>query len=437
MVDAAIILILVLLNGIFAMAEMALVSSRRARLQAKVEQGDVGASIALGLLGDVGRLLATMQIGVTLVSVIASAIGGATLAEPLARLLQQFPAVAAYARPVSLAAVVLCITVLSIIVGELVPKRIALARPEPIASALARPMQILSRLAQPVERVLSFAAELIIRLLRVRSDETATVTDAEITHMMREGAAAGYFQEAESAIVEMTLRLGDRRVSAVMTPRLQVDWLDLDDTEAENRRKIETALHSCFPVFQGADHRVAGVIQLKDLIGRLLADGRLDLEAALQPALFIPNTVPALRALEMLRTSGQPIALVVDEYGDFEGVTALADIMEALVGEIAEPGDVEPAIVRRQDGSWLIDGMTGVEEVRQAIGLGRLPDADTGEFHTLGGFIMAQMKRVPHVADLVDVDGFRFEVVGMDGHRVDRVMVQPPRPVHAASEGEA
>jgi putative hemolysin len=332
-----------------------------------------------------------------------------------------------YASAVAFATVVIGITFLTLILGELVPKRLALANPEAIAAALSRPLNLMAKIAAPFGWVLNASTNLVLRLLPVSETESPAVTDEEITLMMREGAASGHFHQAESAIVQMALRLGDRRVSAVMTPRTQVDWLDLEDSEEENRAKIRGSSHSRFPVVEGGPDQVVGVVQVKDLLASVMDGGKLDIRAVMRPPLFVPDAIPALRALELLKTSGEPMALVVDEYGDFDGVLTLHDILQALVGDIASQDEEEgPSVVQRADGSWLVDGMISVDEVKDVIGLGRLPEEDSGDFHTLGGFLMARMKRVPKVADQVEVDGYNFEVVDMDGHRVDKVMITPP-----------
>jgi putative hemolysin len=230
--------------------------------------------------------------------------------------------------------------------------------------------------------------------------------------------------EAETAIVEMALRLGDRRISAVMTPRTQIEWLDLDDPEAENRRKLRESAYSRFPVVQGDSQHVLGIVQVKDLLTAALAGGPFDLRAAMRPPLYLPSTVTVLRVLEVFKSSGEPMALVVDEYGDLEGVVTLTDILEALVGDIPGIGETDQRIVRRDDGTWLIDGMVGLDELKQVLGLAHLPGEDA-DFHTLGGYLMARLNRVPMVADRVAAAGFRFEVVKMDGRRVDRVLVAP------------
>ncbi len=250
--------------------------------------------------------------------------------------------------------------------------------------------------------------------------------------MLREATAAGHFQAVETEMVQMVFRLGDRRVSAVMTPRTQVEWLDLTDSEEENRRKIRDSDYSRFPVVQGSPQQVLGIVQVKDLLTALLAGRPFDIKGAVKPAIYLPATVTALRALELFKKSGAPMALVVDEYGDFEGVVTLHDILQSLVGDIADPTDAESrTVVRRDDGSWLVDGMVTVDEIKDLTGLTQLPDEDSGDFQTLGGFMMARINRVPQVGDHITIKGFRFEVVDMDGRRVDRVLVIPPRAARA------
>ncbi len=424
----AILLLLILLNALFAMAEMALVSARKTRLQNAAERGQEGARIALELKRDPSRFLSTVQIGITVIAILAGSFGGATLGESLAIYLETVPGIIGrYAHAISIGSVVIVISYVSLIIGELVPKRIALSRPEIIAAKLARLMRLFSRLMAPAAWLLSASTDLVLRLVRLRLAEQMPVTEEEINLMLREGAAAGHFHHGETAIAQMALRLGDRRISAVMTPRTKVEWLNLADSEEENKRKIVASQNSRFPVIDGDPATVAGIIQVKDLLIAELAGKPYDLRAALRPPLYLPNTVTALRALEMLKKSGEPMALVVDEYGDFEGVVTLTDIMEALVGDIATPGEAEdPPVVTRDDGSWLIDGLVPIDEVKDVIGLKALPGEEGGDFQTLGGFMMAQVNRVPRIADHFVVDGYRFEVVDMDGRRVDRVLVVPP-----------
>ena len=420
----AILLLLILLNGFFAMAEIALVSARPARLQPRAGEGSAGAQAALELKADPSRLLATVQIGITIIAVLTGTFGEATLGESLQDYLAAHGGpLGDYAHAISMAVVVIGISYFSLILGELVPKRLALLRPEPIAAALARFMRGLARVGAPIEWLLSATTDLLLRLLPLRGGP-APVTDEEIGFMLREGVAAGHIPQAETAIVEMALRLGDRRVSAVMTPRTQIEFLDLDDPEEESRTRIRDSAFSRFPVVQGGTHQLAGIVQVKDLLTAALAGQPFNLRSALRPPLFLPNTVTVLRALEVFRTSGEPMALVVDEYGDLEGLVTLTDILEALVGEMPEAGEGDPRVVKREDGTWLIDGMVGLDELKQVLGVAHLPGEDA-DFHTLGGYLMAQLNRVPMVADRVTAGEHRFEIVEMDGRRVDRVLVAP------------
>jgi putative hemolysin len=273
---------------------------------------------------------------------------------------------------------------------------------------------------------LSASTNLVLRLIPLRSQGTAPVTDEEISFMLREGVATGHIPEAETAIVEMALRLGDRRASAVMTPRTQIESLDLDDPEEANRRKIRDSAYSRFPVVQGGSHQVIGIVQAKDLLIAALAGQSFDLRLATRPPLYLPNTVTALRVLEAFKNSGEPMALLVDEYGELEGLVTQSDILEALVGDIPGSADADHRVVRREDGTCLIDGMVGLDELRQVLGVSHLPGEDA-DFHTLGGYVMARLNRVPMVADRITAGGYRFEVVKMDGRRVDRVLVSPVR----------
>jgi putative hemolysin len=421
----SIVLLLILVNSVFAMAEIALVSARKARLVPVAEAGNRGAQAALELKADPSRLLSTVQIGVTLIAVLSGTFGEATLGDQLERQLGTHPGFfARYAHVISMGVVVIGISYFSLILGELVPKRIALLHPEWIAATLGRFMRAVARVGAPIEWFLSASTDLVLRLLPVRSQGAAPVTDEEITFMLREGVATGHIPHAETAIVEMALRLGDRRASTVMTPRTQIEWVDLDDSEEENQRKIRESNYSRFPVVQGGSQQVVGIVQAKDLLAACLAQQPLDLRAATRPPLYLPNTVTVLRVLEVFKTSGEPMALIVDEYGDLEGLVTPGDILETLVGDIPDSPGADQRIVRRDDETWLIDGMVGLDELKQVLGISRLPGEDP-DFHTLGGYLMARLNRVPMEADRISAGDWRFEVVKMDGRRVDRVLVTP------------
>jgi putative hemolysin len=421
----SVVLLMIVVNGFFAMAEIALVASRNARLRPLAEAGNPGAQAALELKADPSRLLSTVQIGVTVIAVLSGTFGEATLGDQLQRQLESQPGVwGRYAHIISMAVVVIGISYFSLILGELVPKRIALLHPERIAAALARTMRTFARVGAPIEWFLSASTDLVLRLIPSRHQGAAPVTDAEISFMVREGAATGHIHQAETAIVEMALRLGDRRASAAMTPRTQIEWLDLDDPEVENRRKIQESTHSRFPVVQGGSQQVIGIVQSKDLLVVALNGQPFDLRAATRPPLYLPNTVTVLRVLETFKSSGEPMALIVDEYGDLEGLVTQSDIFAALVGDIPGSADADQRVVHREDGAWLIDGMVGLDELKQVLGVTSLPGEDA-DYHTLGGYMMARLNRIPMVADRISAAGYRFEVVKMDGRRVDRVLVSP------------
>jgi putative hemolysin len=425
--DLSIVLLLILLNSFFAMAEIALVSARNARLQPLITAGNAGAQTAINLKADPSRLLSTVQIGVTLIAVLLGTFGEATLGDRLQRQLEGAPgAIGQYAHIISMAVVVIGISYFSLILGELVPKRIALIHPERIAAALARIMSGIARAAAPIEWLLSASTDLVLGLLPVRSPGSAPVTDEEISFMLREGVATGHIPQAETAIVEMALRLGDRRASTVMTPRTRIEWLDLEDPEEENRHKLRDSAYSRFPIVRGGSQQVIGILKSKDLLAAMLAGQPFDLPTATRPPLYLPNTVSVLRVLEAFKTSGEAMALIVDEYGDLEGLVTQSDILEALVGDIPGSADADQRVVRREDGTWLLDGMVPLDELKQVLALPHLP-GEGPDFHTLGGYIMARLNRVPMVADRVTAAGYRLEVVKMDGRRVDRVLVSPAK----------
>ncbi len=421
----SIVLLLIIVNGVFALAEIALVSARKARLQPLVEAGNSGAAAAMELKADPSRLLSTVQIGVTLIAVLSGTFGQATFGERLQREIETYPGfIGEYAHFISMAIVVIGISYFSLILGELVPKRIALLYPEQLAAAVARFMRLIAKVVAPIEWFLSASTDFVLGLLPLRAPRTAPVTDEEINFMLREGTATGHIPQAETAIVEMALRLGDRRTSTVMTPRTQIEWLDLDDPEEENRRKIRQSAYSRFPVVQGGPQQVLGIVQAKDLLALCLAGQPVDLRAAIRPPLYLPNTVTVLRVLEVFKTAGEPMALIVDEYGDLEGLVTPSDILQTLVGDIPGSPEADQRVVRRDDETWLIDGMVGLDELKQMLGISRLPGEDP-DFHTLGGYLMARLNRVPMEADRITAGDYRFEIVKMDGRRVDRVLASP------------
>lgn len=426
--ELAIVLALILFNGLFAMVEMAVISARRARLQRAADKGEVGAEAVLALQADQSRFLSTIQFGITMISVATSAYGGARLADSLTLTLAEWPWIGAYAAEVAFGVIVVGIGFLTLILGELAPKRLGLMHPEAIAQYSARTLRPLMIFAAPAVWLLAVATDLVLSVLPKRRLDSDQVTDDEVKLLMREGAQAGAFHETERNIVEMTLRLGDRRVSALMTPRPQMEFLDLQDSEEANMAKLLASHYSRFPIIDGGFEHVLGIVEVKDLLAAPLAGKPIDLRAAIRPVLYIPETAPALKALELFKRQGAPMALIVDEYGDIQGLMTLNDLLESLVGDIAGPGgEDERTVVQREDGSWLIDGMVPIDEVFDLIKLDPTEPAEERDYETLGGFMMATLKRIPQAADSVEIEGFRFEVMDMDGRRVDKVLVAPPK----------
>jgi putative hemolysin len=425
--EIGIILLLIVLNGALSLAEIAIVSSRKPRLQRMAEEGHSGARAALELANAPNDLLATVQLGITLVGVLAGAFGGATLSDGLAVVIARLPALAPYAKGLAMGAVVLTITYLSIVVGELVPKRLALNRPEPIAASVAGAMTKLSRFASPVVKMLSWSTDTILRMLGSRPSSEPAVTDEEISLMIAQGAQAGVFLPAEAEIVQSVFHLADERVSSIMTPRTEIHWLDLQDTSDEIRRRLADSPRSRFPVGDGNLDRVVGIVHTRDLLSPALSGDSLDLRGVMRRPLFVPETMPALKLLERFKQSGADVAVVVDEYGGMQGIVTLTDVLEAIVGTVASPDqEPEPTAVHREDGSWLVDGLLPIRRFEELLGID-VPAADNdGAFHTVGGLMMTRLGRVPVEGDHFNLAGLRFEVMDMDENRVDKVLVGPP-----------
>lgn len=419
----AIILLLILANGVFAMSEIAVVSARKARLKDRADRGDRKAAAALDLARSPDAFLSTVQVGITLVGVLAGAFGGATIAEKLGALLEPYPRLAPYGEALGVGAVVLAITYLSLILGELVPKRIALGNPERIASAVALPMKALARLGSPVVRLLTFSTSFVLRLLRVRPAAQQPVTEDEIRVLMAQGAESGTFERAELDIVGRVLRLADRHVASVMTPRNEVVWIDLDEEPESRRRLLRECGRSQLPVARGSLDAVRGVLRVKDWL-RAEETSPGDDAGLLQPALFVPETADTLDLLEQFQKTRQHLAIVLDEHGGAAGIVTLHDILEAIVGDLP-PADEEsePLLVARGDGSWLVDGSLPVPDFKDALRLQDLPEEAEGHFHTVGGLVMSVLRRVPREGDAFETSGLRLEVVDMDGRRVDKVLV--------------
>ncbi|HBB35635.1 MAG TPA: hypothetical protein DDZ80_20190 [Cyanobacteria bacterium UBA8803] len=420
------LLLLILLNGIFSMSEMAIVSARKVRLQQLANQGNTKARHALELADSPNQFLSTVQIGITLIGTLAGAFGGATLAEKLAIQLKRIPALAANSDAIALFGVVLLITYLSLVIGELVPKRLALNSPEQIATGVASPMKLVAKIAAPAVHLLSYSTDLVLRLLSIVPRDEPEVTEEEIKILIEQGTEAGMFEEAEQEMLNRVFRLGDRRVSALMTPRPDIVWLDLDDSMETNRQIVIDSAHSRFLVCQGDLDNVLGIVQVNDLLARCLNNQPFDLTVALQRPLYVPENTPGLKILELFKQSGNHIAIVVDEYGVIQGLVTLNDILEEIVGDIPTIDRVEePQALQREDGSWLLDGMLPVEEFFELLEIDEFAKEQRGNYHTLGGFVITHLGRIPMATDRFEWAGLRFEVMDMDGNRVDKVLVMP------------
>jgi len=422
--EILVIAVLIGINGLLAMSELAVVSSRKARLQAMARKGVRGASAALALAEDPQRFLPTVQVGITLVGVLAGAFGGATLAFRLGAVLDALPFVAPRGEAVAFALVVATITLASIVLGEIVPKTLALRRPEPLAAAAAPLLIVLARIATPAVWLLRSLSGAVLALFGATKPAENAITEEEVKALVQEGAAAGVIEQEERHMIERVLRLADRSVRAVMTPRTEVAWLDRADPPAEIATQVRASPHARLVVCDGSLDNVVGVVRAKDLLDQVLEGETLRLGAALRRPPALPDSMSVLAALEILRNEPLGIALVVDEYGSFEGVVTASDMLAAIVGELAAgAGEDTPTCTRRADGSWLMDGLLPADEVRARLGLASLPDE--GDYNTLAGLILTLAGRIPAEGDQVSWQDHVFEIVDMDGRRIDKVIVRP------------
>jgi putative hemolysin len=420
------IAILLVLNGFLAMAETALLSSRKARLQNESNKGNEKATLALKLIENPNQFLSVIQIGITSIDLLIGALTGATLGVVINNWLEQYEALKPYSGVVGLLLGVLPITYLSLVLGELVPKRLALRNPEGISSAVARPMLFFSRLFHPFVRFLSFSTETVLRLMGVKATTEPPVTEEEIQLLIDQGTQAGVFEEAEQDMVQGVFSLGELRVYSLMTPRTEIVWLDIENSIEEIRTRIAENEVSRFPVRQDTLDVILGIVKARDLLVASLSGEPIKLKQLLKPAYYIPETMSAARALEIFKEKGTEMLLVIDEFGGLQGLLTVNDIIEEIVGEIELE---EPQATQRQDGSWLLDGMLEVDEFKEIFNLPTLPHEQ--EYETLSGFVMISLGRVPQTADQFEWHGLRFEVIDMDGRRVDKVLVTtlPQKPL--------
>lgn len=422
--DIALILILILINGVFSMAEMALVSSGKARLQKLADEQRAGAQTALKLHHEPSRFLSTIQVGITSVGILSGALGEEVLTKPLKIRLEEVPALSPYAESLALGATVILITYFSVVVGELVPKRLALLRPEGIALVMARPMAGLALVAAPLVWLLSASSNLLLRLMGAPKPRQATVTNEEIKILMDVGSKAGVFHAQEGLLVSNVLRLDEQRVGAIMTPRQDMFVIDLD-REQDVKRMIAACPYARAVVCRGGVENVLGILHLSDLSKALMEGEELNVESVLRPPLYIPDALTIPHLLEFFKEKHGNLALIVNEYGELEGLVTLSDVLKAIVGDLPRfETPFEPDAVQRADGSWLVDGRVSIGRLKSLIGItGPFPGESAMAFNTLGGFILFTLEKIPRVADNFVYDGWYFEVIDIDGTRIDKVLV--------------
>ncbi|HWU92259.1 MAG TPA: hemolysin family protein [Sphingomicrobium sp.] len=419
------ILVLVLLNGVLSMSELAIVSSREARLKALARNGSRGAKTALELASDPGRFLSTVQSGITLITFLNGAFSGATLGEPAAERLQVLGLSAETAHTLGFTLVIIVTTFVSLVIGEIVPKQVALRSPEPIAAIVARPMHWLSRITAPFVWLLDRTSSLIFRLFGLDRESKNQVTAEELHLVVAEAQTAGVLEESERAIISGVVRLADRPVREVMTPRTEVDWIDIASSEEEIRAALLDTQHSRIPVADGSVENIVGVIQVRDVMAAMLAARSLDLRELSRQATVIPDLMDAMDALAVLRSADVPLALVHDEYGHFDGIVTPGSILAALAGTFAndvEEGDDAP-LVEREDGSWLVSGAASADLLSDRLGM-RMPE--DRDYSTVAGFALSVLKHLPETGETFRHDGWSFEVVDMDGRKIDKLIASGP-----------
>lgn len=423
--EITLILLLIVINGLFAMSEMALVSSTKARLQKLADQRRSGAKAALRLHQEPSRFLSTVQVGITSVGILSGALGEDVLKQPLIDMLTQQPLLLPYAEPLALIVTVVAITYVSVVIGELVPKRLALLRPETIALVVAKPMNALSLFASPLVWLLSASSNLVLWLLRAQRPAQASVTNEEIKILMEMGAEAGVFHANEGPLVANVLRLDEQRVGSVMTPRQDIVYIDLDESAEHINRQIADCDYARIVVCRGGLDNVLGILQIHDLLKELMAAKPLDIAGILRQPLYVPDSMSLPKLMEFFREHRGDLALIVDEYGDLVGLVSLSDLLTAILGHVADPGsDYDSDLVRRDDGSWLANADLSMSYLKSAIGISQhFPGETENAFNTVGGFILFYLETVPRVADHFNCEGWYFEVVDIDGSRIDKVLI--------------
>lgn len=423
--EILIILLLIIINGVFAMAEIAMVSARKSKLKQQSTEGDKNAQIALDLASAPNRFLSTVQIGITFIGIFAGAFGGETIAKSLSMELKKITLLAPYSDGLSLFIVVTTITYLSLVLGELVPKRLALSNPERIAKFVAGPMIKIASITSPLVNILSLSTDWVVKILGIKSSDESSVNEEEVHMLIQEGARIGIFNLAEKDIVERTLKMGDKKVNTVMTPRKEIIWLEADSTFKELRHQLVQEPHSHYPVCREGLDTILGVIRTEDLLKDFLTEEKIDLNKSLRKPVFVPETIEILKVLEMFKKTGIHIALIVDEYGSILGLLSLTDILEEIVGDIPDMNELdEQQMIKREDGSILVDGLVSIDTFKEYFHLRKLPDEKSGLFHTVGGFFMHKLERIPIPGDTLTIGNLQFEVMDMDENRIDKILIK-------------
>ena len=416
---------LLIINGLFSMTEIAVVSARRVRLARAAADGSAGAAKAVELQENPDRFLSTVQIGITLVGILSGAFGGALLSDEIGALVAQVPSLAPYSEQIGFGVVILVITYFALVIGELVPKNIALNRPELIATIFSRPMDLVSKITAPAVWVLSASTRLILKIFRVNASTDSAITEEEIRAHIAHGTEIGVLDETEQDLIESVIRLDDQRITALMTPRTKIEWIDLDDDADEIRQQIIESQYSRMPVARGSLDDVIGLVKSRDLLAQVLSGNQLDLEKPARQPVFAPETKTALELLEIFKESASHVALVVDEFGAIVGLVTMNDVLEAIVGDLPVAGVVDHSVVLRDDGSMLLEGHLSVADFRDVLKLKELPDDERDAYQTLAGFVLTRLERLPVEGDKFEWESYTFEVMDMDGRRVDKVLVTP------------
>ncbi|MCA9833905.1 MAG: HlyC/CorC family transporter [Thermomicrobiales bacterium] len=428
--NITVILLLVVLNGVLAMTELAIVSARTGRLQQMAANGNKGAATAIELAADPGKFLSSVQIGITLIGIANGAFGGATLTEPMANLLSKIPGIESSSKSIAGLVVVVLITYLSLIIGELVPKRIALQRAESIAATMAGPMKAVSTAFKPIVWFLAVSNDAVLALLRIKESDEPNITEDEIRVMLMQATDAGVFERAEQEMVAGVFGLGDRTAGELMTPRHAISWLDIAESDASNIRTISKGNYALYPVIDDEPDNVVGVVSTRDILQQSLSGEPLSIRKAVKPALFVPEILPVLQVLRAMRDTKTNMAIVIDEYGGFEGIITNNDVISGMVDELGSD-DIDrqeeiEGVSQLPDGTWQVRGQLGAHQFRELFGIKELDGEEAGRFETIAGYILDKLGHIPNLGEAVEADGYRIEVVAMDGYRIETVKVTPP-----------